>query len=611
MLGISRNASTEEIKAAYRQKAMLYHPDRNPGFVDDANERLKEINEAHEVLSDDAKRAAYDHSNNSHTKASEPHKSADNRADSSRTTGGIPRNGDDIEEEVSIHLWEAYEGTQRQIEVNGRQITVVIPRGADTGNRLKVSGKGRPGTNGGSAGDLYLRVHVFADLQFERRDDHLYVDVEIDKYTAMHGGQIDVLTMTGTVSLRIPPGTFTGRTLRLAGKGMPIRGSNVAFGDLMVKVTVPEIKLPYMKVYEWEALPKRENPAGYVYLVHDVELSGRYKIGRTNYPKRRFEQFRTATSVQTNVVHVLETEDATALERELHQRYAGNRKTGEWFNLSVAQVKEIINWDTEISTSSYYAASPYYSKRAANVDQYTPQKKLSNLHEAENWHSARAEKKKKLTWKTGCLYLFLFVFAGSLLSDLNNNSTSRRAYSTAGQRASVTRNAGTSANRAAVSTANRASATIYYVKTSDNFPANVRLCPRTTANCTVFGRLLPGEAVRQLERVAGEKIGGNENWIKFRHDGKIVYIHSSVLSSSRVSTPNYYVRTKNNASAAVRSCPRRTVDCTVVGGLLPGDAVHPQEAVTGESVNGNVIWFKFRHNGKIAYISSSLVTANP
>ena len=552
---------------------MLYHPDRNPGFVNDANEKLKEINEAHDVLSNHAKRAAYD------------------RSSSFRTNVGPPYKGADIETDVAISLWEAYEGTERRVEANGRQITIVIPRGVDNGNRLKVSGKGRPGVNGGDAGDLYLRIQVDVDRQFERRGYHLYVDVEVDKNTAKRGGQVNVPTFAGVVSVSIPPGTESGVSLRLAGKGMPKRGHNASFGDLMVKVTVKEIYHNYMDAYEWGALPKRETPAGYVYLLHDYELSGRYKIGYTNHPSRRFKEFYTATSVKTKVVNVIESDDAASLERDLHRRYAKKRKKGEWFDLSAAEVKEIRNWEMGMAEPSYYEASPYYRKRSANVHQYEPHKNLSDLNEEETWQSARSEKKKKLTWKTGCLYLFLIAIAGSLLSEFDLDSTSRRSSYSTRQKAPVV--------RTSVSTTNRASSATYYVRTSDNYPANVRECPRTTANCTVIGRLLPGETVRQLERVAGERIGDTDTWIKIRHIGKIAYIHSSVLSSNRVSAPTYYVTTKNNVSAAVRSCPRITIDCAVIDGLLPGSAVRPQEAVAGESVNGNVIWFKFRHNSKI------------
>ena len=216
----------------------------------------------------------------------------------------------------------------------------------------------------------------------------------------------------------------------------------------------------------------------------------------------------------------------------------------------------------------------------------------------ETWQNPTAVNKKKLTWKTGCLYLFLILSAVTLLDALvggfDLNSSSRRSSSSARQFRSAVRATTSSVNRAAVSTASRASTVTYYVKTSDSFPANVRICPRTAANCKVVDRLMPGEAVRQLERVAGEEIDGNEDWIKFRHSGKNGYIHSGVLSSSHVSTPTYYVATLNSNSAAVRSCPRTTADCAVISGMLPGDEVHPQEAVTGERVNGSVVWFKFR-----------------
>jgi len=381
---------------------------------------------------------------------------------------------------------------------------------------------------------------------------------------------------------------------------------------------------PYMDTHEWEALPRLYKPAGYVYLLQDVEVSGHIKIGFTNHPKRRLSDFGVTLPFETKVVLILESDDAVALERALHQHYAAHRKKGEWFDLSAAEVQEIRNWDTGMSTPSDYATLSASYGRAEFVNQYVPQEEspysyeeepsdyygeeLPYLYEDEQQHDTEAEKKKE-KWKTGCLYAFLFLFAAGLLGELDLNSPVNSPSSSARQNRPALRVTVSTANRATVSTANRASAATYYVKTSDGFPANVRECPQTKANCAVIGRLLPGDAVRQMERVAGENIGGNENWIKFRHSGKIAYIHSSVLSSSRVSAPTYHVTTKNNASAAVRSCPQRTIDCKVIGGLLPGAAIQPQEAVAGESVNGNVTWFKFRLNGKMAYIHSSLVAA--
>lgn len=398
----------------------------------------------------------------------------------------------------------------------------------------------------------------------------------------------------------------------------------------------------YIEKHEWEALPRLEAPAGYVYLLHSAEVSGRYKIGHTNYLKRRIKELSTAISVEHKLVHFIETDDSAELERELHQRYVMHRKRKEWFDLSPAQVEEIRNWDTGLSTPTDHGTQSNYTGHSQSIFQYAQQEELLDLYETETWQSTEPsdyalapyypshsqsdyqyvqqeelpeyyevgtrqngeanKSAKKLTWKKGCLYLFFLLFAASLMPRTDHNSTSRRSSSSARRNESVVRTPAT--------TTNRASAATSYVKTSDELPANVRACPRTTSQCAVIGRLLPGEAVRQIERVAGERIAGNENWIKFRHDGKTAYIHSSVLSASRVSTPTYYVATNNNASAAVRSCPRRTGDCKVTGGLLPGDSIQPQEAVAGESVNGNPVWIKFRHDRKTAYIHSSLVTAS-
>ena len=402
----------------------------------------------------------------------------------------------------------------------------------------------------------------------------------------------------------------------------------------------------YMEAHEWEALPRLDPPAGYVYLLHSAEVSGRYKIGHTNNLKRRMKELRTGISVEHNLVHFIVTDDSAGLEREFHQRYKMDRKHREWFDLSPAQVEEICNWDTGLLTPPDYGTPSNYPGHSQSIFQYAQQEELLDLYETETWQSAEPsdyalapyyprhsqsdyqhvqqqelpelyevgtrqngeanKSARKLTWKKGCLYLFFLLFAASLMPRTDHNSTSRRSSSSARRNESVVRTPVTTTNRTSAATSTATS----YVKTSDNFPANVRACPRTTSQCAVIGRLLPGEAVRQLERVAGEKIGGSNKWIKFRHDGKIAYIHSSVLSASRVSTPIYHVATNNNASASVRSCPRRTGDCKVIGGLLPGVAIRPQEAVTGELVNGNPVWIKFRHDGKTAYIHSSLVTAS-
>ncbi|MDE2854030.1 MAG: DnaJ domain-containing protein [Chloroflexota bacterium] len=267
ILGVSRNASDDEIKRAFRQKAKQYHPDANP---DDANAeaRFKEVNEAYEVLSDDDKRSAYNrfgenwrHYQNFNgespfggsgevpfTDMSDIFETIFAGAGGRRGGRGgyynradFPRAGRDIERAVHISLREAYEGAKRVVSKDGRDITVRIPRGAATGTKVRLAGEGQPGANGGSPGHLYLVVEVGEDPQFEREDDNLYVDVKVDALTAMLGGEVEVPTLERPLRTRIRAGTQTGQKLRLAGKGMPKLRKGDAYGDLYARVmiTVP------------------------------------------------------------------------------------------------------------------------------------------------------------------------------------------------------------------------------------------------------------------------------------------------------------------------------------------------------------------------------------
>ncbi len=267
VLGVSRDASEDEIKRAFRQKAKQYHPDANPADAT-AEARFKEVNEAYEVLSDEEKRSAYDRFGanwqqyqnfngenpfpNSgevpFTDMSDIFETIFGGAGGRRTGHGgfhtradFPRAGQDIEQDVHISLREAYEGTQRIVSKDGRDITVRIPRGAATGTKVRLAGEGHPGYNGGSAGHLYLVVQVADDPQFERKGDDLHVDVKVDAMTAMLGGDAEVPTLARPVRTKIRAGTQTGQKLRLTGKGMPRLRKGKEHGDLYARVliTVP------------------------------------------------------------------------------------------------------------------------------------------------------------------------------------------------------------------------------------------------------------------------------------------------------------------------------------------------------------------------------------
>jgi curved DNA-binding protein len=149
-----------------------------------------------------------------------------------------PQKGRDFEQEVEISLREAYSGTTRILQRDGRRLEVKIPPGARTGTRVRVEGEGGAGAAGGEAGDLYLRVKVREDPRFERADDDLRVTVPVDLYTAVLGGEIEVQTMEGSVMLTIPAGTQNGQVFRLRGRGLPkLRNPDVR-GDLYAEVDV-------------------------------------------------------------------------------------------------------------------------------------------------------------------------------------------------------------------------------------------------------------------------------------------------------------------------------------------------------------------------------------
>jgi curved DNA-binding protein len=287
-LGVSRDADEKEIKRAFRRLARQYHPDVNPDDAE-AEERFKEINEAYEVLSDPEKRSKYDRlgadwqrwqqtggrpgdfdwsrwaagapgGQRVHVRYGTPEDLEDLFGGASpfsdffsQIFGGMgaggaapggfeyrvrPQRGQDYEQEVAISLQEAYQGTSRVLQKDGRKLEVKIPPGARTGTRVRMAGEGGPGTAGGPAGNLYLRVKVRPDPQFERQDDDLQVTVPVDLYTAVLGGQARVPTLSGPVMLTIPAGTQNGRTFRLRGKGMPRLRQPEQHGDLYAKVDV-------------------------------------------------------------------------------------------------------------------------------------------------------------------------------------------------------------------------------------------------------------------------------------------------------------------------------------------------------------------------------------
>ncbi len=128
------------------------------------------------------------------------------------------------------------------MEIDGHRIQAVIPPGVRTGSRIRLAGQGEPGYNRGPAGDLYLIVYILPNETFEREGDDLHIDVTVDIFTAIAGGEIRIPTLERPIILKIPPRTNTGRSFRLRGKGMPHLSDPKTHGDLfaLVRLVLPD-----------------------------------------------------------------------------------------------------------------------------------------------------------------------------------------------------------------------------------------------------------------------------------------------------------------------------------------------------------------------------------
>ncbi len=281
ILGVDKTATSEEIKKAYRQLAKQYHPDKNPGNKS-AEERFKEITEANEVLSDPEKRKKYDQlgANWKQYQYANPNASGMNDwySQFNRGGGGSPYNfsgnlgdlfgglggfsdffesffgagshrsgenifsrakkGSDYEATLNLTLEDVYNGAEKQITVDGRKLKVKVEPGTKDGLRLRLKNQGAPGKNGGERGDLYLTIHVLEHPFYEIEEDDLYYNLDVDLYTAILGGQVQITTLDKKkINLTIPPETDNGKLLKLKGLGLTQKGSSKR-GNLYARVVL-------------------------------------------------------------------------------------------------------------------------------------------------------------------------------------------------------------------------------------------------------------------------------------------------------------------------------------------------------------------------------------
>ncbi len=270
ILGVPKEATTEDIKKAYRKLARKHHPDLNPNNKD-AHKLFQQINEANEVLSDPEKRKKYDQYGKDWQHAEQFEKAKESRQQGSYGGGqnfsesfdddqfsdffasmfgsGSGRKsgrnagfrGRDYEAELELKLADVYSTQQQVVTVNGKKIRITIPAGVENGQKIKLKGHGSPGSNGGPDGDLYITFNIVNDSPFKRDGNDLYKTEEVDLYTVVLGGEITIDTMGGKLKLKVHPLTQNMTKMRLKGKGFPVYKQEGKFGELYVTL---QVKLP-------------------------------------------------------------------------------------------------------------------------------------------------------------------------------------------------------------------------------------------------------------------------------------------------------------------------------------------------------------------------------
>lgn len=281
VLGISKTATQDEIKKAYRKLARKHHPDLNPNN-EEAAQKFKELNEANEVLSDPEKRKKYDkygenwQHGEEYEKARQQQQSQQQYSDfdagqgfgdfdgysdffgsmfgrdgRSKSTGF---KGQDVNASLSLNLTDVLTSQKQTFAVNGKNIRITIPAGVQDEQTIKIKGHGGKGYNNGPNGDLYITFHINNNTSFDVDGADLYKTVEVDLYDAILGGEVVVDTLSGKVKVPIKEGTENSKKVKLKGKGLPIYKKENEFGDLYVTFSV---KIPTQLTLEEKELFKK------------------------------------------------------------------------------------------------------------------------------------------------------------------------------------------------------------------------------------------------------------------------------------------------------------------------------------------------------------------
>ena len=265
VLGVRREASTDEIKKAYRQLAKKLHPDLNPGNAK-AAAQFKDVSAAYDLLSDPEKKARFDRgeidASGAETRPRSSYRTYAESPGGAKYGGGadpgdifedlfgrsrgwgrstIKTRGADVSYELTVDFIDAAVGAKRRLTLpDGRTLDVTIPAGAEDGQQLRLKGQGTAGLGGGPPGDAYIEIHVQDHPLFKRRGADIHIGLPVTLTEAVRGAKITVPTIDGPVTMTVPKGSNTGTMLRLRGKGVPEKKGGPR-GDQYVRL---EVMLP-------------------------------------------------------------------------------------------------------------------------------------------------------------------------------------------------------------------------------------------------------------------------------------------------------------------------------------------------------------------------------
>ncbi len=284
VLGVKRDAPQKDIQSAYRKLAKKLHPDLNPGDKQ-AEDKFKEVSAAYGIVGDEEKRARFDRGEIDSSGAEQaprnyyrdyaanegqrgPYQNTGGFADfgdaddmfssffSRRSRGNSQMQGQDRHYTMEVDFLDAINGAKKQISLpDGPALDVQIPPGTRDGQTLRLKGKGDPGFNGGPAGDALISVHVRPHRFYTRDGDDIRLELPISLTEAVLGGKIRVPTPSGAVTVTLQPNSNTGKTLRLKGKGAPVRGKDNGDAYVTLKIMLPDASDPELTrfISDWDA----------------------------------------------------------------------------------------------------------------------------------------------------------------------------------------------------------------------------------------------------------------------------------------------------------------------------------------------------------------------